>query len=116
MLDHGFGAGTLVDAFSPADENLDRDLARRIAQRLRGTGHDTELLVRMRSGHVETLPSRFTSLIASMLEELAAGHAVTLISHAEEVTTSTAAAFLGVSRPHVVAHVDIRNALLPPAP
>lgn len=105
------GAGTLVDALDPAVENVDREAARRLAHRLRQVGGDAELIVRTRSGHMEALPHSFSPIVASLLEEVADGHTVALVSEAEEISTSAAAEFLGVSRPHVVKLID--SGLLP---
>jgi excisionase family DNA binding protein len=99
-------SGTLVDVLDPATADLDRDAIREVARELRETPYEFELLVRTRSGRVETLPPIFAHAIASMLEEFAQGHTVALISEAEEVSTSAAAEFLGVSRPHVVKLID----------
>lgn len=106
MVDQAFGPGTLVDALDPATEKVDREAAGRIAQRLRRTADDAELFIRTRSGDVEPLPSGFAQLVASMLEEVAQGRTVALVSEGEEVSTSAAAEFLGVSRPHVVKLID----------
>jgi excisionase family DNA binding protein len=106
MVDQGFSPGTLVDALDPAAEQVDREAAGRIAQQLRRTSGETELLIRTSSGDVELLPNGFSKLVASMLEEVAQGHTVALVSEAEEVSTSAAAELLGVSRPHVVKLID----------
>lgn len=106
MVDQGFRPGTLVDALDPAAEQVDREAAGRIAQQLRRTPGETELLIRTSSGDVELLPNGFSKLVASMLEEVARGHTVALVSEAEEVSTSAAAELLGVSRPHVVKLID----------
>lgn len=100
------GAGTLIDVLDPAAEPVDREAARRVAQRLREMNGRAELLLRTPSGQLEPLPRGFAALVASMLEEAAEGHTVALLSEAEEVTTSAAAALLGVSRPHVVKLID----------
>jgi excisionase family DNA binding protein len=111
MANFGSGAGTLVDALDPATETVDREIARRVAQRLREESDDVQLVVRSRSGVMEILPRGFAHIIASMLEEVAQGHSVALVSEAEEVSTSAAAELLGVSRPHVVKLID--SGLLP---
>lgn len=110
MSDHPASAGTVVGVLDPAAGNVDRDAARRVARRLRA-GEGAELMVRTASGQVEHVPHGVAGLMASMLEEVAEGHTVTLVSGAEEVSTSAAAAFLGVSRPHVVKLID--SGLLP---
>jgi excisionase family DNA binding protein len=100
------GTQTLVDALAPPADEVDREAARRTAQRLRHTTEEAELYIRTGSGEVEALPRDVARLVASMLEEVAQGHAVALVSAAEEVTTSAAAEFLGVSRPHVVKLIE----------
>lgn len=97
--------GTLVDALDPDAAAVDRDAARRVARRLRETG-GAGLMVRSGSGELEHLPPQLAHLVASALEEVAEGHTVALVSEAEEVGTSAAAAFLGVSRPHVVKLIE----------
>lgn len=106
MADQHFGAGTLVDVLDPAAESVDREAARLIARWLRENADRAELLVHARSGELEPLPRGFVAFVASMLEQAADGHTLALVSEAEEVSTSAAAEFLGVSRPHVVKLID----------
>lgn len=103
--------GTLVYALDPAAENLDRDAALRAARQLRRTGDDAELVVRTASGDSEPLPRAVADMVASLLEQVAQGNTVAVVSEADEVGTAAAAAFLGVSRPHVVKLID--SGLLP---
>jgi excisionase family DNA binding protein len=110
MINQPATTGTLVDALDPDAAEVDRDVARRVARQLRETD-GAELMVRGRSGELEHLPHGVARLMASMLEEVAEGHTVALVSEAEEVSTSVAAAFLGVSRPHVVKLIE--TGLLP---
>lgn len=110
MASHPASPGTLVDALDPDAAEVDRNAARRAARHIRES-EGAELIVRSSSGEVEHLPAGFASLIASALEEAAEGHTVALVSEAEEVSTSVAAAFLGVSRPHVVKLIE--TGLLP---
>lgn len=99
--------GVLVDVLDPVAGKLDRGAARRAATRLRRTrGGGAELIVRTPDGREERLPRGIADLTASMLEEVAEGHTIAVVSEAEEVSTSTAADFLGVSRPHVVKLID----------
>lgn len=104
------GPGTLVGALDPATEKVDSEAARRAARRLRESG-GAGLMVRGESGELESLPPGFANLMASALEEVADGHTVALVSEAREVSTSAAAVFLGVSRPHVVKLIE--TGLLP---
>lgn len=106
MDDEIRGKRLLVDAIAPPREDLDRTIARRAAHLLRGLDDHAELIVRTRSGRFESVPRGFAQLVASMLEEAAKGNTVALVSEGEEVSTSTAAEFLGVSRPHVVKLID----------
>lgn len=110
MVTHPTSPGTLVDALDPDASEVDRDVARRAARHIRES-EGAELIVRSSSGEVEHLPAGFANLMASALEEAAEGHTVALVSEAEEVSTSVAAAFLGVSRPHVVKLIE--TGLLP---
>ena len=52
------------------------------------------------------LPAAAVSLLIRVLEQMAAGNAVTLIPVHKELTTQEAADLLGVSRPFVVAQMD----------
>jgi excisionase family DNA binding protein len=108
MINQPGGPGTLVDALDPDEAEV--DAARRVARRLR-EADGAELMVRTSSGELEHLPDGVARMMASMLEEMAEGHTVALMSEAEEVSTSVAAAFLGVSRPHVVKLIE--TGLLP---
>jgi excisionase family DNA binding protein len=110
MTNQPGGPGTLVDALDPDEAEVDREAARRVARQLRETD-GAELMVRTSSGEMEKMPHGVARLLASMLEEMAEGHTVALVSEAEEVSTSVAAAFLGVSRPHVVKLIE--TGLLP---
>ncbi|WP_329684185.1 excisionase family DNA-binding protein [Longimicrobium sp.] len=106
MVRPGSGTRTLVDALAPPAEEEDREAALRTAQRLRHMQEDVELIIRTPSGEVEALPRDVARLVASLLEEVAQGNTVALVTEAEEVTTSVAAEFLGVSRPHVVKLIE----------
>ncbi|HEV3051792.1 MAG TPA: helix-turn-helix domain-containing protein [Longimicrobium sp.] len=110
MDDRPAGSGTLIGVLDPVMDEVDRDAARRVARGLRAND-GAELMLRTAGGQVEHLPRGVANLMASMLEEVAEGHTVALVSDAEEISTSAAAAFLGVSRPHVVKLID--TGLLP---
>ena len=102
---------TLVDVLTPPADEVAREAARRSAQRLRHMQEGAELIIRTPSGEVEPLPRDVARVVASLLDEVGRGSAVALVTEAEEVSTSTAAQFLGVSRPHVVKLAD--SGLLP---
>lgn len=67
-------------------------LSGRKTTRLRLADSDEEL----------TLPTSALRLLQTLLEQMAQGHAVTLIPFETELTTQQAAALLNVSRPHVI--------------
>lgn len=110
MRDQPTTPGTLIGVLDPAADAVDREAARRVARGLRA-GDGAVLMLRTPGGQTEHLPRGVANMMASMLEEVAEGHTVALVSDAEEVSTSAAAAFLGVSRPHVVKLID--TGLLP---
>lgn len=106
MPDQNTAPGTLVDVLDPEAENVDRDAARSAARQLRHVGEAAELIVRTASGDSEPLPRAVADMVASLLEEVAQGNTVAVVSETAEVGTSAAAVFLGVSRPHVVKLID----------
>src|SRR5271170_823855 len=77
------------------------------AGELRGAleGRDA-LRVQVDDSTVLDLPPIVARLLMDILEETAAGHAVTVIPVAAEVTTQQAAELLNVSRPFVVGLID----------
>lgn len=70
-----------------------------------------EAIAAGRNVTMRDLPPVVTHLLMNILEETAAGNAVTLVPVEAEITTQQAADLLNVSRPHVVTLVD--NATLP---
>jgi excisionase family DNA binding protein len=106
MPDQNTVPGTLVDVLDPEAEHVDRDAARSAARQLRHASGNARLVVRTASGDSEPLPRAVADMVASLLEEVAQGNTVAVVSEAAEVGTSAAAAFLGVSRPHVVKLID----------
>jgi excisionase family DNA binding protein len=55
------------------------------------------------------VPMPALRLFLTILQELAKGHAVTLVPHGKEFTTQEAADFLNVSRPHVISLLEARK-------
>ncbi|MFN3648310.1 MAG: helix-turn-helix domain-containing protein [Armatimonadota bacterium] len=79
-----------------------RESARRLAP-LANTGHGVELQVGHEPEPVRVeLPPVAVRLLVDLLNQLAEGHAVTLIPIHAELTTQEAADFLLVSRPYLV--------------
>jgi excisionase family DNA binding protein len=61
-----------------------------------------------RSGPVE-IPAPAADLLLRLLNQLAQGHAVTIVPVRAELTTQQAAEILGVSRPFVVKEIEERR-------
>jgi len=61
-----------------------------------------------RSGTVE-IPAPAADLLLRLLNQMAQGHAVTIIPVQSELTTQQAAEILGVSRPFVVKEIEERR-------
>lgn len=82
------------------------ELARRSGQRLAHlTKHKGRLTFRVKeAGKEETieLPAEAVKLLMAMLEDMASGHAVTVVPQNAELSTQEAANFLNVSRPFLV--------------
>lgn len=51
------------------------------------------------------LPDALTRLVALLIREGAAGHAISVVLHDQDLSTSEAARLLGVSRPFLVSHL-----------
>jgi len=82
-------------------DERDSELAK-IASRALVKGGDSPIKVHMDDGSELTLPKSVTSLLVSVLTEMANGNAVTLIPVHAELTTQEAANLLNISRPHLV--------------
>ncbi|MBA2245396.1 MAG: helix-turn-helix domain-containing protein [Gemmatimonadetes bacterium] len=106
MRDRDEKRGTLVDVLDLSEHSIDRVEAARSAARLRELAEGADLLVRGPGGETIPLPRGLSQLVAAVLEEVALGRSVGLVSGDAEVSTSTAARLLGVSRPHVVKLID----------
>ena len=82
-------------------------MSRALEQRQAG---EKELRVQVAAAGQEVttldLPPLVGRLLMDTLKEMAAGHAVTLVSLGKEITTQQAAEVLNVSRPYVVGLID----------
>jgi excisionase family DNA binding protein len=103
--------GILVDVLDPIEDVIERRAALRTARQLEPVREKSEIVVRTPDGDLENLPHGFVHLVLTMLEEVAKGHTVGVISEPERISTTAAARLLGVSRPHVVKLID--SGLLP---
>jgi excisionase family DNA binding protein len=103
-----------IDPIVPSDE--DASLAKTARRALeRSEPLDKTLRVQIEAAGQEAttldLPPVVTRLLMDVLEETAAGKAVSLVAVEADVTTQQAAAILNVSRPFVVGLID--KGLLP---
>jgi excisionase family DNA binding protein len=91
---------------------LEVRLARESSQRLRRVFKPNRTLrftpAGGRSGTVE-IPAPAADLLLRLLNQLAQGHAVTIVPVQSELTTQQAAEILGVSRPFVVKEIEERR-------
>lgn len=90
---------------SDRDTELARDASRRLARLLASPAHSS---LRISGGGDEpiALPESAVRLLAEILEQMAAGHALSLIPVHAELTTQQAADFLNVSRPFLIKLLD----------
>ncbi len=63
-------------------------------------------IVDAETGEKTKIDATVKSLIERLLADIAAGHAVSIVPHAQELSTFEAAAILNVSRPHVIKLID----------
>jgi excisionase family DNA binding protein len=84
----------------------DVDLARKSGQRLAPLARqDRPLTLRVGDPDYKDtieLPAGAVKLLMAILEDMASGHAVTIVPHNAELTTRQAADFLNVSRPFLI--------------
>jgi excisionase family DNA binding protein len=90
------------EAVEPTEEET--RLARESSRQLSALG-DRNLRVHIGKDVVE-LPAAAVRLLVSILSEMSAGNAVTLIPVHAELTTQQAAELLNVSRPHVIKLIE----------
>ncbi len=98
-----------VVAMIPSDQDL--ALAREASRVLNEIGGSEpalriQLIAAGKECPMLDLPAPAAKLLLQMLQEMAAGHAVTLLPLATEITTQQAADLLNVSRPFVAGLVD----------
>lgn len=95
-------AATLTSLPSESDVELARTSGQRLAPFAR-LGRPVKVRVKD-AGEEESieLPAGAVKLLVEILEDMAAGHAVTIVPQHAELTTQQAADFLNVSRPFLV--------------
>ena len=76
----------------------DQAIAREAQQLLKDVG----VSLQVEGGKVVELPPTLTQVLGEVLEQLAAGQAVTILPTEQELTTQEAANLLGVSRPFFI--------------
>ncbi len=79
-------------------------MAREVLQELEGP--EGFLSVDAAAGHTNPLPPELGKLIQQLLQGVASGASVTVTAIPEELTTSAAAAMLGVSRPTLMKKIS----------
>ena len=77
---------------------------REVAQKLRDEAPALQLHLRGEAQDL-ALPLPVLELIATLIREAAAGHAVSLLPTEQELSTTEAAQLLGISRPFLVSHL-----------
>lgn len=80
------------------------DMAKDVLQTLEGP--EGFLSVDSRAGHSTPLPEELGKLVQQVLQGVASGAGVTVTSIPEELTTSAAAAMLGISRPTLMKKIS----------
>ena len=95
---------------SERDTTMARDSSRQVAKLLGRSSGDLTLRV-SNDGSEETIAIPFSAfkLLASILNEMAQGNAVTLIPVHAELTTQQAADILNVSRPFVIGLIESKS-------
>ncbi|WP_433657480.1 helix-turn-helix domain-containing protein [Nocardia sp. CA-128927] len=71
----------------------------RVAEVHRASADAAEVLIGLRGGGTVEMPAELTSLIGQILDLVSRGCTVTVASVPNELTTTTAAKILGISRP-----------------
>ena len=101
---------TLINA-PPSKEDV--ELARASGQRLGSLARQGQpLTLRVRDGGKEEiirLPAGAVKLLLAVLEDMAAGQAITIVPQDTELTTQQAADFLNVSRPFLIGLLEDRK-------
>ena len=106
---------TRIDSEPPLISDRDAQLAREASRALDGSAVGQRLKMQIvEAGEpcpAIELPAAATTLLKTLLKEMAAGRPVTIVPVEAEITTQQAAEILHVSRPFVVALID--NGTLP---
>jgi excisionase family DNA binding protein len=97
-----------IEPTFPSDQ--DADLAEKVRRAIADAAGSASLSVQVKgAGRRATtfdLPPALTRLLLNILKEMAAGHAVSLVTLEAEITTQQAAELLNVSRPYVIGMID----------
>ncbi|GIX16035.1 MAG: hypothetical protein KatS3mg119_0221 [Rhodothalassiaceae bacterium] len=95
--------GVMARGLPSEDERLAAGNAARRLKRAEGRGGSLHLVLKTDDGEETiSLPRSFLPVIRRILEETAAGRAVTVLAQDAELTTQAAADLLNVSRPFLI--------------
>lgn len=97
--------GVLSNAIRVEPGEGDRDFAARIAVGI-GTPEEHSFTLHLPDGSVVNLPTALVEILRASADELAEGHAVTVLPSEVALSPAEAAELLGLSRPFVVRLLD----------
>lgn len=98
----------MTTAVLPIPTPRDAEAAKLALRTLSPAGHGTGRTVRVRAGDEDAVvPMKAFELLLEILAQMANGNAVTVVPVQAELTTQQAADFLNVSRPFLVALLEV---------